>query len=244
MVQTEFEELNNNYSKIQSFLEIAAAPHSVANQLFNMAMGVNKIHLNETSILIQANKDLTAIRNFYCKRFYSASNGERSAILARYQELYDILSQIAEGELTIELATQKINKTTETWENNIIFNNVMHFCFAIACALPLAAGIAILPFVLPVIALNFFLGAAILTAASSSIVLALSQCYNNFSLLESTKPVRNNSMVEFSFLNNMNKIHLSPKGSKPTSSGPTSSEPSSESSVDDFGTAHRELVFH
>jgi hypothetical protein len=120
----------------------------------------------------------------------------------------------------------------------------MHFCFAIACAIPLVAGIAILPFVLPVIALNFFLGAAILTAASSSIILALSQCYNNFFVIESTKPVRSNSIVELSFLYNMNKIHLSPKSTKPTSSEPTSSEPSSEDSVDDFGTAHHELVFH
>lgn len=230
MVQTKFKELNNNFTKLQFFLEAAVKQNSTANLVLNMLMGPNKNH-----IMVQANIELAQIRDFYCERFYSASEAEKVDILRRYQELYLILSKLSNGELTIDLASKKICETTNSWEDDIIFNNVLHVCLAIACALPLVAGIAILPFVLPVISLNFFAGAAILTAASSSIILALSQCYNNFSNIESTKPVRSNSIVQLSFLNYMNEINSCKRNLDANIT---------EDNVDEYATGHQTPAFH
>lgn len=199
MVHKKFKELNDNFAKLQFFLEDAATPDSPMNQLLGMFLGPKK-----NQIMTQANSELSQIRDFYCLRFYSASEHEQSKILTRYQELYTILDDISKGKISLELARNKIQKTTDSWEVDIVYNNITYVCLAIACAIPLAAGIAFLPFVLPVIALNFCLGAAILTTATSSIILGITQCYNNLSNTKSTDPVRNIGWIELSFLNNMN----------------------------------------
>ncbi|WP_298624349.1 DUF5638 domain-containing protein [uncultured Legionella sp.] len=216
MIQKEFEELDKNYSQIQDLLE-NEGPDTAINQLVRMVMKENKVQINETALLKQTNKDLASIRNFYCRRFYSASESEKPNILARYKKLYEIVNKVFSGNLTIEHASKMIKATASDWENNIVWDSVIRLCGAVACVIPLAAGIVILPFVLPVIALNFYIGAAILTAASSSIILAISQCYNNLSNIESTAPVKNNSKTELSFLCNMNKVHLSAKAFEPNS---------------------------
>jgi hypothetical protein len=230
MVKTKFKELNNNFAKLQFFLEAAAKQNSAANLVLNMLMGPNKNH-----IMVQANIELAQIRDFYCERFYSASEAEKVNILKRYQEFYSTLSKISNGELTIDIASKKLCETTNSWEDDIVFNNVLHVCFAITCALPLVAGLVILPFALPVISLDFFIGATLLTAASSSIILALSQCYNNLSNIESTKPVRSNSLLELSFLNNMSMIN-SCKRNLDTNA--------TEDNVDDYATGHQTPAFH
>lgn len=202
MVHKKFKELNDNFAKLQFFLEDAATPGSPMNQLLGMLFGPKK-----NQIMTQANVELSQIRDFYCLRFYSASEQEKSRILTRYQELYTTLDEISNGEISLEHARNKIQKSTESWGADIVFNNITYVCLAIACAIPLAAGIAFLPFVLPVIALNFCLGAAILTTATSSIILGITQCYNNLSNTKSTDPVRNNGWIELSFLNNMNILY-------------------------------------
>lgn len=230
MGQAKFKELNINFAKLQFFLEAAAKQNSKANLALNMLMGPNKNH-----IIVQANIELAQIRDFYCERFYSASEAEKGDILRRYQEFYLTLSKISNGELTIDLASKKICETTNSWEDDIVFNNILHVCLAIACALPLVAGIAILPFVLPVLSLDFFAGASIFIAASSSIILAVSQCYNSFSNIESTKQVRSNGIVQLSFLNHMNEINSCKRNLDANIT---------EDHVDDYATGHQTPAFH
>ncbi len=201
MTTKKFIELDNKFAKIQTYLEKGAVPGSVMDLLFKKIMGQDR---SET--MSNANSELTQIRSFYNQRFHSASSCDKEAILSRYEELYEIFSQITHNNLAINDAEKRVKNNLDEWKVDIVCNNIIHFCLAVACALPLVAGIIVLPFVLPVISLDFFIGAAILTAASSSIFLALNSCFNNLADMESTKPVRKNSIVELSFLNNLNKL--------------------------------------
>lgn len=204
MPNQEFRKIDKRFVNLQAFLENISDEQSMGHMLMQAIIGEKN-----NSLLKNAHTELQDIRDFYHDCFYTASKSDQIDILKRYNEFSVIMSQLIHNQITLKEASDRINKTTSDWESDITCDNVLNVCEAIAWAIPLAAGIILLPFIVPVLSVTSMLGFAVLIASLSSIVLSLNQICDNLFDLQDSDPIFENSRRELSFfgkLNDLNKI--------------------------------------
>ncbi|RUR19713.1 hypothetical protein ELY21_03690 [Legionella sp. km535] len=158
-------------------------------------------------VLINTRKDLQKIRDFYSERFYSKHSISQSEVLDHYKKLYTIISQISQNTISLDSALKAIEANSKEWRDTLVYKTILSVCYSIAWLIPAIGGLAILPFVLPLMPLSAYMGVSILIAGTSSIILTLSKIVDNISSIESTTPVSQNTALESTFIKNIHRFY-------------------------------------
>ena len=190
--------------QFDTFQHVISDEKLIAQSGYATLFGEQQIH-----ILKNAGKDLQIIRDFYHDRFYNKKTIAQSDVIDKYNELYSILYQLSQNNLDLNKAIKTIEASSNEWLDEIVMESILNVCYSIALLIPLVAGAALLPFVLPLLSLSTYVGLSVLIASTSSMYLSISQVWDNISSIENTTPVVENTLLERSLLTNMNTFYQS-----------------------------------
>lgn len=128
-------------------------------------------------LLEAAIKELDAINEFYFNSFYSEDNeATKIKLCTKYSALYNHFDDLFKVPCTDESIPNKINNIKnhiDDLKDDLYINNLLHIGSALLWLIPVVAGAMIIPFTLPLLSINIFLGLAMLTATTVAILLSL-----------------------------------------------------------------------
>lgn len=218
MLHNKFTEVDNKFASFQLFLVSPNDEERVMHrQLFNQTLGINY-----PNILQDASLELKYIREFYTRRYDEAKNATaKENIINEYRDLYGTFSEITVKSPNIQDAVKKVEKNMDKLANNIILNNLLNVCFALALAFAtLGAGILI-PIATAVIPIEPFIGITLLATGCASFILSIEKCVNCIEKLQWTDSVKKEKKHELSFFSKIDTLFSAP--SKPENK-PTNDE--------------------
>ncbi|KTD61482.1 DUF5638 domain-containing protein [Legionella shakespearei] len=202
-LQNDFDKIDKKFAAFENFLVQPTDEQSQVLDLLTESLGAE-----DKNTIAKAAEELKKIRTFYQNRF-EANTGviAQAVILAEYDALYHNLYKITANEISAEEVLEEIENDTLLWEAGIIIKNILNVCAALLWLLPVAASLVIMPFIVPFLSINPFLGVSLLITCSAALIFGLYEALDNLSYITSLEPVEENLLVELSFFSKMNTLY-------------------------------------
>jgi hypothetical protein len=202
MVQDDFKAIDSKFVQFQALLENPTPEQAITHRLIFKNLGDNYKEILESAI-----DEIKKIRQFYQELYSSPSNlFSQSVILEEYDKVYVHLDKLSQNQMSQEQIIKNINDQNTLFNTSLVMANLIHIGLIIAWTLPIAAGLVLLPFILPVVSISPILGVALAIAASTSIVLSLAQIVEEASAIESTSSITQKEDLELSLFSTMNRL--------------------------------------
>lgn len=211
MLLNKFTDIDNKFALFQLFLVNPTQEQRVMQrQLFKQTLGINYENITREAAL-----ELKYIREFYTRRYDEAANSSaKENIINEYRDLYECFGELTLKAPDIQDAVKKIKQNMNKLANNIILNNLLNVCFALALAFAALGAWILIPLAtLIVLPIQPFIGTALLATGFASLVLSIYNYVQCLERLQGTGFVREERKHEISFFSTIEKLFSAP--SKP-----------------------------
>lgn len=199
MMQEEFKKIDQQFEQFQIDLESLMVKHNSNNV---------PIYELENDVMVRSIiSELIKIRAFYQDHFNSTTDLlSQSASLNEYKELSIKLYQVLQKKITPNEAIERIRTHNSYLTMKVVLHDLVNLFCAISWLLPLAGGVVLLPFVVPLLSVSLCGGLALLSSTCCAIYFSCSQIIQDLSTLESTSSITKKGVLECSFFKTLRTL--------------------------------------